>query len=143
MCLSIRQPYASWLCNPQRFIDADLPPKRVENRDWTTKYRGPLLIHAAKIFEVGARSYWLHHLPGLERAVSMNPQDYPRGAIIGVAHLTAVLIEHDGDIWFRGPYGFILQNARLFEKPVGYRGLPGMFPVPVERVPEALKVVQR
>ncbi|MCB2188832.1 MAG: ASCH domain-containing protein [Deltaproteobacteria bacterium] len=37
-CLSIRQPWAS-------LIVAGM--KDVENRSWATKYRGPVLIHAA------------------------------------------------------------------------------------------------
>lgn len=36
-CLSVRQPYAHYIC-------AGL--KTVENRTWTTKYRGRVLIHA-------------------------------------------------------------------------------------------------
>ena len=37
--LTIRQPWASLI------VDGE---KRVENRTWPTKYRGPLLIHAGK-----------------------------------------------------------------------------------------------
>uniref|UniRef100_I2Q077 ASCH domain-containing protein n=1 Tax=Desulfovibrio sp. U5L TaxID=596152 RepID=I2Q077_9BACT len=42
-CLSIRQPWA-WaiLC----------AGKDVENRSWSTKYRGPILIHAGKAFRL-------------------------------------------------------------------------------------------
>ena len=36
--LSIRQPFASFIC---RVI------KTIENRSWDTKYRGKLLIHAS------------------------------------------------------------------------------------------------
>jgi hypothetical protein len=37
-CLSIRQPWATLIV---------LGAKRIENRSWETKYRGPLLIHAS------------------------------------------------------------------------------------------------
>lgn len=37
--LSIRQPWAWAIVNAG---------KRVENRTWETRYRGPILIHAAK-----------------------------------------------------------------------------------------------
>lgn len=46
--LTICQPYAHLICLP----DTDPSHKRVENRNWSTSYRGPLLIHAGK-----SRSY--------------------------------------------------------------------------------------
>lgn len=43
-CLTICQPYAALIMLP----DDDDRAKRVENRTWSTNYRGPLLIHAAE-----------------------------------------------------------------------------------------------
>lgn len=40
--LTIRQPWADAIAHPT---------KRTENRTWTTKYRGPLLIHAGAAYD--------------------------------------------------------------------------------------------
>ena len=129
-CLSIRQPYATWLANPQQFLAAGIPVKRIENRDWATRYRGPLLIHASKSFEADAFPAWKRRLPGLALCASVNRRDYPAGAIIGIADLVGCVDESD-DPWFCGTYGFVLANARPIE-PIPYRGSLGLFDVPDE-----------
>ncbi len=126
-CLSIYQPYASWLADPARFLASGVPPKRLENRDWATRYRGPLLIHASKQFEDSA-FIWAARFPNLASCVSRERAAYPAGAIVGVADLVDCVSVSD-DPWFCGEYGFVLANAR----PVGpapYRGAPGLFDVP-------------
>lgn len=47
-------------------------------------------------------------------------------------HTITNVIEHESP-WFFGTYGFVLANARPFEKPV-YRGSLGLFNVPVSVV---------
>jgi len=128
MCLSIRQPYAHWLSNPQLFIDKKLKPKTIENRDWTTKYRGPLLLHASMTFEEDALDYWCGRVGyGFTQVVPMLKQGYKRGAIVGYAELVNVVTESD-DPWFVGRYGFVLANARPIE-PIPYRGQLKLFSV--------------
>lgn len=131
-CLSIRQPYATWLANPQVFLDAGIPPKRIENRDWATRYRGPLLIHASKGFEADAFPVWQQHWPTLPRCASINRRDYTAGAIIGIADLVDC-VGYSNDDWFVGDYGFVLENARPIG-PIPYRGKLGLFEVPREVV---------
>src|SRR2546425_1821527 len=40
--ISIRQPWAWLICHPEVLKACQLPVKAIENRDWTTAYRGPL-----------------------------------------------------------------------------------------------------
>ncbi len=126
-CISLWQPWASWLANPQKFIDIKIKPKRIENRkyDLTKGYRGPILIHGSRTFEEEAIDYVF----GEEDPQALGfPKDYPLGAIVGIAELTDVVTD-SGDPWFCGPYGLVLKNARPIE-PIAYRGLPGLFEVP-------------
>src|SRR5580765_397995 len=129
-CLSVRQPYASWLVNPKNFINAQITPKCIENRDWTTSYRGPLLIHASKTFEDGAIEHWLRRCPRLGNAVSLEKQDYPLGYIIGIVDFVNI-VEDSDDPWFCGQYGWVFANAMPFDALVHYRGSLRLFDVPV------------
>lgn len=135
-CLSIRQPYAHWICNPSLFVHAGIEVKEIENRDWNTQYRGPLLIHASRTFEDDALYYWSRCFPELRKAVPSHPDAYTRGAIIGIADLVDVIDDSDSD-WFCGVYGFVLKNARPIS-PVTYRGQLGLFSVPLSVVQYAL-----
>ncbi|HZO72821.1 MAG TPA: ASCH domain-containing protein [Ktedonobacteraceae bacterium] len=132
LCLSVRQPYAYWLSHPESFIQAGIRPKTIENRDWATKYRGPLLIHASVTFEHDAIETWISRCPELEHAIPLDERAYTKGAIVGIAELVEVVHQSD-DPWFIGPYGFVFANARPFE-PVPYRGQLKLFPVPVSLI---------
>lgn len=130
-CLSGWQPYPYFVTHPEIFINAGLPPKLVENRDWTTGYTGPLLLHAGKTFEAEAIPYWSRQL-GLDLR-RLLPADYDRGCIVGVAHLAQVVEDCD-DVWFVGEYGFHLSDVCRLD-PIPYRGRPGLFYVPLSIVP--------
>ena len=74
--LSLTQPWATLVASGR---------KQVETRSWTTSYRGPLLIHAAKGFPVYAREFAL--------IVYGNPAVLPYlplGAIVARAYLLDV-----------------------------------------------------
>ena len=74
--LSLTQPWATLVV---------LGAKSFETRSWTTTYRGPLLIHAAKRFPSYARAF-----AETERALSRLPRKLPFGGIIGKAILENV-----------------------------------------------------
>ena len=134
--LSIRQLYASWLANPQWFRDAGLPVKCIENRKWTTSYRGLLLLHASATIETEALSYWARRIPGIQDVVPRMKSEYPTKSIVGIAQLTDVVTE-SSDPWFCDKYGFVLENARPIEPPIPYhRGALGLFGVPVSVLQE-------
>lgn len=135
-CLSLRQPYAQWLLHPECLVQAGIPAKTIENRDWTTTYRGPLLIHASKTFEGEALDDWSGVFLTLSSVIPCEQEQYPRGAILGMATLTDIITDSD-DPWFVGSYGFVLHNARAFSDPIPYRGQLKLFPVPRSLLPEA------
>lgn len=104
-CLSIRQPWAWAICAGAR---------GVENRTWTTDYRGQIAIHASS--------------KPIEKRQFEKPLDgslFSRGAIIGVADLIDVVelseaIERDS--WASGPICWLLENGRLLERPIAAKG---------------------
>lgn len=119
--LSIRQPWA-WA-----IIHAG---KDIENRDWATKYRGPILIHAAKACpfreNLDAQAFI--------RKISAEPfgmgQADNRGGIIGIADLIDCVSESSSP-WFMGKFGFVLANVRRLPfKPCP--GKLGIFDIPYE-----------
>lgn len=145
-CFSTRPPYGTWLANPQKFGEAGIIPKTIENRDhdFTGGYRGPVLIHQSKTFESDAIAYWMRYCPCLGDgmlgdAFSLEKKDYPLGAIVGKADLVDV-IEDSDDPWFFGRYGIVLENARPIG-PIPYRGMLGIFEVP-ESILESHEVLR-
>lgn len=133
--LSIRQPYA-WA------IVAGYKP--VENRDWPTKFRGRVLIHASKKEETG-------DVDGVVRSVAVQTgrtdaevlKEYGDhllsgglGAIIGAATVTDCVQDMDSE-WFYGKFGFVMGDARAID-PVPCKGALSFFTVPPE-VADALR----
>ena len=116
MALSIRQPWA-WA-----ILHAG---KDIENREWSTRFRGPVCIHAAK----GCTwSEWDDALFFLMGRMGANPpfrSDVPKGGIVGVAEIVDC-VDRSASPWFFGRYGFVLQNARPVEF-IPVRGALGFF----------------
>lgn len=89
--LTVRQPWAWALV---------FGPKRVENRSWSTTYRGELVIHAGKVIDgvgnlderilAAIETYYGGHARG-QRAGAMTT-----GAALAVTHLTDVHMEVGG-----------------------------------------------
>lgn len=121
--------------------------KRIENRSWPTKHRGPLLIHAGK-----SRS-WLQLNDDKTRDVEYNLAvgHMAFGAILGVVDVVDCFhIDDVGVAWLRwpwlahhrhieGPYCWVLQNVHAFDVPVPFTGKQGLFYVPNDVVPEVRK----
>ena len=108
--------------------------KRFETRSWSTKYRGPLLIHAAKRFPAYAKDYALE----VYRNAAVLP-DFPLGAIVGRVYLLEVVHVEDllalsiqeakyGD-YTPGRWVWQLAGAEMFETPIPYKGALGLFEV--------------
>ncbi|GAA4108512.1 hypothetical protein ACFFTN_01130 [Aminobacter aganoensis] len=101
--LSIKQPYPHHI-----FHDG----KDVENRDWPTKGRGWIIIHA------GVSKSELDMDEPRER-------EMPRGGVVGMARIVDCVTEMDSR-WFFGRYGFVLRDA--FPLPlIPCRGQLGFF----------------
>lgn len=136
-CLSIMQPWA-WLIVQGK--------KDLENRDWTTNYRGPILIHTGKkvddqCFEDGEIDEDMAEYYGMNGIMPALKSDYTTGAIIGRADLVDVVTDSSSK-WFVGAYGFLLENASAFDRPIPYSGSRRLFDVPTRIIEEHRKWVQ-
>ena len=110
--LSIQQPWA-WL-----IVHGE---KRIENRRWRTRYRGPIAIHASLAFD---HSFASGRFP-LPADAELPPiATLPRGAIVGVATIIDC-VAASADPWFSGPFGFVLAGVRPIE-PLPWRGALGL-----------------
>jgi hypothetical protein len=117
--LSVRQPWAWLIVNCW---------KNIENRDWITNIRGPILIHAAKATEYRACSLFLNGFSwGPELLKKIPPMaDMQHGGIIGGATILDCVDHHESE-WFTGTYGFVLADP--FTVPfVPLKGRLGFFP---------------
>ncbi len=94
-------------------------PKRIENRSWATRHRGPLAIHAGKntTREAAAREFCASI--GLEV-----PEDIPRGAVVGVVNVVDVVRREEApdDPFATGPVCWILEDPRPLETPIEIPG---------------------
>jgi hypothetical protein len=115
--LSIQQPWASLIVNGY---------KRIENRSWSTKFRGPFLIHAGKTVDKQAlRDVLLGNHPVTGRSFVFDSMDFPTGGIIGAGRIVDCVNE-SLDPFFVGPFGFVLDDVRSLPfQPC--RGLLGFF----------------
>ena len=104
--LTIRQPYA-WL------IVQGIKP--VENRTWSTNYRGPLFIHAAVRLHD-------HSIETIEKRhdIRINRDALQFGGIIGRVELVDVVRAHPSP-FFEGPFGWVLRSP----VPLPFRALRG------------------
>ncbi len=110
--LSIRQPWAWSIVNLN---------KDIENRSWSTKFRGRFLIHAAKGMTMDE---YEDGLATAKHAATLRPElkgiifpgpsrlgPLERGGIVGIAEIVDC-VEQSESPWFFGRYGFVLANAR-------------------------------
>jgi hypothetical protein len=134
--LSICQPHAGFIVAD---TNGELPegavPKRIENRKWSTRHRGRLLIHAGK------SKNWLKQWDG------PLPPRMVFGAIVGGCILADVVDVRrylankiDPESWRRttehqhtdveAAYWWMLENVHRLETPIPYPGRLGLFDVP-------------
>lgn len=115
LALSIRQPWA-WL-----IIHAG---KDIENRGWSTKFRGRVLVHAAKgmtkrEYEDVESFLFSCSLPQVD-VLLPRFKDLQRGGIIGSVEIVDCVTASESP-WFFGTYGFVLRNPQ----PLPFQPLKG------------------
>lgn len=124
--LSLWQPWASLIAHGV---------KRVETRGNSTNYRGPLLIHAAKVW--GTEQQSVHdRLMANETIKARTPWALPFGAVVAVAKLVAVHrmtqtlidaqtpLEREVGNWQVGRYAWVLEDVRSIPWPcIPLRGM--------------------
>jgi len=131
--ISIRQPWASLIL---------VAGKDIENRTWSTRYRGPVLIHASKGMTCAEHEDAIEFAVDAIRADPLNAgktktrtlrelgfvfDDLQRGGIVGRAEIVDC-VESSDSPWFVGPFGFVLRNVEpLPFRP--YKGALGFFEV--------------
>jgi hypothetical protein len=130
-----------------------------ETRDWPTNYRGPLALHAAKHKWIewddwhreAARRMRRKLCPGLPDRLS-EQMDYAAvtqhmryGAVICLADLTDCVatsklrgrIPAEHEFWgdfsdgYQGRFAFKLENVRVLDQPLPWRGQQGFFEIEV------------
>lgn len=125
--LTICQPY------PRLIIVGE---KHVENRTWSTSYRGPLAIHAGK-----SRLY-LTDDDEAAAAASSDPLIF--GAVVALCSLADcvhVSTIYSGQLDERfpqlrdrahcyGPFCWVLEGVRRLATPLPWRGAQGLFEIP-------------
>lgn len=110
-CLTVLEPY-SWL-----IFNAG---KDIENRTWSTTFRGRLYIHSGK--RLYADESWIAEYYGPDCLKGCLKQ---RGHIVG--HVDVVdCVDRSDSKWFSGPWEFVLANATTI-KPIPYRGAQGFW----------------
>jgi len=115
--LSIKQPWAYLIA---------IGYKDIENRNWSTRFRGRVYIHTGKRFDDDALIWLMHKGVAPIDALLLHSNKMPRGVIIGEVDIIDC-VAHSDSPWFVGPYGFVLANPTIYEKPLPCRGRLGFF----------------
>lgn len=119
--LTIRQPWAWLICKGY---------KDIENRDWFTKFRGRIYVHAGQsrmTMTDNNVDYILKRLS--ENQASEFESAYANmtfGAIIGEVDIADCVTESHSP-WFSGKYGYKLANPVLYDNPIPCKGKLGIF----------------
>lgn len=115
--LSIKQPFASLIVYGL---------KDVENRTWTTPYRGKILIHAGSaaiqhcFWDNEPREHFESYMTHNSFGNIPDMSEFPTGAIVGYVDLKDCVKEHDS-IWadpFEDVYKWVFTNAFYFDEPI-------------------------
>lgn len=107
--LSVRQPWAWAIFHGG---------KDIENRTWSTHYRGPLAIHASSVRT--PQKYWVELQD--KKCRVPDKDELPTSVILGVVDLVDV-VEKSRSRWHMdGYYGFVFRNPRLLVKPLRAHG---------------------
>lgn len=126
--LSLWQPWASAIA---------LGHKRIETRHWSTSYRGPIAIHAAKRWTAEEREF-----ASVERALGRLPDRLPLGAVVATARLIGIRRTEDLELTIGpieklygnyGPrrFGWMLDDIRPLLEPFPCVGRQGLFEVDI------------
>jgi hypothetical protein len=116
--LSILQPWA-WL-----IVHG---PKDIENRTWSTPFRGEFLVHAGKGFDRDGYDFVRKARPDIPMPA---PHEFDRGGVVGIATVVDCVTESTS-WWFNGPRGFVLTDRRPLPF-TPYRGQLSWFEIPYE-----------
>lgn len=126
--LTISQPFASLIASGEKWV---------ENRSWETLYRGPLAIHAGKGTQYLDKKQLAEYPHGCVVAAAtlvacvrlQEMSDRPAGERIRGSRRTVLdLIQHEHA---EGPFCWVLEDVRVLDEPVPYRGSQGLWDFPL------------
>lgn len=136
--LSVRAPW--WF--------AILHGKPVENRDWNTKMRGRVLLHAGKFWKpLEIEEDWEDVLFMAKKdELAMPEPSWPEmkaagGCLVGSVEIYDCVREHPS-AFFVGEYGFLVREPIAFDKPVPFKGALGFFDVPDSVIGDAGNMIR-
>lgn len=129
--ITIRQPWAWLIVNGF---------KDIENRDWFTRFRGNLLIHAGASLtrrEYDEACAFVFERVGWSlEAMIPSFESIERGGIVGIVELVNCVKESKSP-WFVGKFGFVLRKPYPYPfRPM--RGMLGIFNVNKAGLPEEI-----
>lgn len=113
--ISIRQPWAWAVVSGH---------KNVENKSQRTKYRGPVLVHAAQRFD-NAGFDWL------DRHGIDYPDELDVGALVGIVEIIDCERNNNSEWAFPGFWHWVLDRPIEFKTPIACSGRLGLFEPPV------------
>lgn len=128
--VSLWQPWASAMA---------LGLKRIETRHWSTSYRGPMAIHAAKRWTAEERDFLEDQVRSGFYPAEAEPMHF--GAIVAVGRLVNITrteqlahaissLELSWGNYGPRRYGWLFEDIRPLPEPVPFRGAQGLFEVP-------------
>ena len=122
IALSIRQPWAWMIVHGW---------KDIENRQWSTRFRGRFLVHASKGMTAEEYREALYVARSIRRDIEEMPSftEIERGGIIGSVELVDCVRQSESR-WFYGPWGFVLA-APTASPFLPCRGQLGFFEAPI------------
>lgn len=116
--LTIKQPWASLIM---------LGVKDIENRSWTTGYRGPLWVHAGKAWaddewpdDPALRFFDFSHF-------TRESIHVPRGSLLGTVDLCNIITDSESPWAIKGQNHWVIRNPRSLFKPLPWRGQTGLW----------------
>ena len=132
--LSFTQPWATLVA---------IGAKEVETRNWKTPYRGPLVVHATKLFPFWAKDLCEEEpfRSALAGAGFLRATDLPTGAVVATTFLNGVYRTEDlrekvgepelscGD-YAPGRFGFDLGPTLQLAEPIPWNDALGLWDVP-------------
>lgn len=140
--LSIQQPWTHLLAYGL---------KDVENRTWTTSYRGLVLFHADQRVDLscffGDRlrqdtwNRWREIVGEKERLIPFSRERYQTGGIVGYATLVDVVTHSESPWYDPAQYGWVFEDAHPLPF-IGMRGTLGLFSPPDEMVTKVEQAIE-
>ncbi|HML21862.1 MAG TPA: ASCH domain-containing protein [Aggregatilinea sp.] len=131
LALSLWQPYASMIA---------LGHKTHETRDWSTRYRGLLAIHAARRWTAEERAICASEpVASILAAHQITPDALPRGAVLCIVRLVDVVTTEQAIVkgldpvdralgnYAPGRFAWVLELVRVAPEPVPVRGEKGLW----------------